>query len=206
MPAKLKVFRTPIGFHDAYVAAPSQKAALAAWGADADLFARGLAEQVTDPELAAAALADPGKVIRVPRGSASEHLAEAARTQPRRTRRPAAEDERKPSRSQDASARVRPARSRPVKLRPVKLRPVKPRPVAPRPSREDLDAAEAELDRLDQSFEEEAQALEAERARIAEKITALRRNHDKRRAGQEKRIEKVRRIFEAAMARWRQSE
>jgi hypothetical protein len=25
--AKLKVFRTPIGFHDAYVAAPSQKAA-----------------------------------------------------------------------------------------------------------------------------------------------------------------------------------
>jgi hypothetical protein len=29
--AKLKVFRTPIGFHDAYVAAPSKKAALAAW-------------------------------------------------------------------------------------------------------------------------------------------------------------------------------
>jgi hypothetical protein len=31
--AKLKVFRTPIGFHDAYVAAPSQKAALEAWEA-----------------------------------------------------------------------------------------------------------------------------------------------------------------------------
>lgn len=29
---KLKVYRTPIGFHDAYVAAPSQKAALKAWG------------------------------------------------------------------------------------------------------------------------------------------------------------------------------
>lgn len=30
----LKVFRTPIGFHDAYVAVPSQKAALEAYGAD----------------------------------------------------------------------------------------------------------------------------------------------------------------------------
>ena len=46
--AKLKVFRTPTGFHDAYVAAPSRKAALAAWGAEADLFARGTAEEVTD--------------------------------------------------------------------------------------------------------------------------------------------------------------
>ena len=43
MTRKLKVFRTPIGFHDAYVAAPSQKAALQAWGTDTDLFARGVA-------------------------------------------------------------------------------------------------------------------------------------------------------------------
>ena len=48
---KLKVFRTPIGFHDAYVAAPSQKAALEAWGADGNLFAQGIAEQVTDPDV-----------------------------------------------------------------------------------------------------------------------------------------------------------
>src|SRR6185312_8207523 len=51
MPRKLRVFRTPIGFHDAYVAAPSRKAALAAWGAEANLFARGTAEQVSDPKL-----------------------------------------------------------------------------------------------------------------------------------------------------------
>jgi len=30
MPRALKVFRTAIGFHDAYVAAPTMKAALAA--------------------------------------------------------------------------------------------------------------------------------------------------------------------------------
>ncbi len=75
MPRKLKVFRTPIGFHDAYVAAPSRKAALAAWGSDADLFARGVAEEVTDPELMADALASPGEVVRRSRGTAAEQLA-----------------------------------------------------------------------------------------------------------------------------------
>jgi hypothetical protein len=72
--ARLKVYRTPIGFHDAYVAAPSQKAALEAWGADANLFARGVAEQVTDPALTEEALARPGEVIRKLRGGLDEHL------------------------------------------------------------------------------------------------------------------------------------
>ena len=61
MPA-LKVYRTPIGFHDAYVAAPSQKAALQAWGSDANLFARGVAELVTDPALTA----EPHRYIAQP--------------------------------------------------------------------------------------------------------------------------------------------
>jgi hypothetical protein len=71
---KLKVYRTPIGFHDAYVAAPSQKAALDAWGADANLFARGVADQVTDPTLMEEPLARPGEVIRKLRGNLEEHL------------------------------------------------------------------------------------------------------------------------------------
>lgn len=73
--AKLKVYRTAIGFHDAYVAAPSQKAALKAWGSAHDLFARGVAEQVDDPALAAAPLAQPGAVIKRLRGSAAEQVA-----------------------------------------------------------------------------------------------------------------------------------
>ncbi|HEU0044338.1 hypothetical protein [Sphingomonas sp.] len=76
--AKLKVFRTPIGFHDAYVAAPSRHAALKAWGADADLFARGVAELVTDPALTAEPLARPGEVVKRSRGSVAEQLAAAA--------------------------------------------------------------------------------------------------------------------------------
>lgn len=51
MARALKVYRTPIGFHDAYVAAPSQKAALAAWGTKKNLFARGDAGIVTDAKL-----------------------------------------------------------------------------------------------------------------------------------------------------------
>jgi hypothetical protein len=75
MPRKLKVYRTAIGFHDAYVAAPSQKAALAAWGTERDLFARGVAELVTDPKLTKEPLARPGEIIRRSRGSAAEQIA-----------------------------------------------------------------------------------------------------------------------------------
>ena len=88
---KLKVYRTPIGFHDAYVAAPSQKAALLAWGSDADLFARGIAELVTDEELIAAPLASPGKVIRKLRGTTDEQL-EAAKMPDRPKVKVAVED------------------------------------------------------------------------------------------------------------------
>ena len=80
---KLKVFRTAIGFHDAYVAAPSRKAALAAWGSDADLFARGVAEEVTDPTLMAPALAKPGEVVRTSRGTAEEYFAALPKAKPR---------------------------------------------------------------------------------------------------------------------------
>ena len=75
---KLKVFRTTIGFHDAYVATPSRAAALRAWGASTDLFAMGAAGAVTDPSLTAAPLAKPGTIIKLSRGSAADHLAAEA--------------------------------------------------------------------------------------------------------------------------------
>jgi hypothetical protein len=71
---RLKVYRTPIGFHDAYVAAPSQKAALAAWGADSNLFAQKIAEEVTEPELMKEPLAKPGEIIRKLRGTSEEQV------------------------------------------------------------------------------------------------------------------------------------
>jgi len=73
--ANLKVYCTPIGFHDAYVAATSQKAALEAWGADANLFARGVADRVTDPALMEEPLSRPGEIIRRARGTPADHFA-----------------------------------------------------------------------------------------------------------------------------------
>ena len=83
MPAKLKVYRTSIGFHDAYVAASSQAAALKAWGTDKPLFARGAAEVVTDPELVAEPLASPGVVVKRLRGTAEEQVAALPPDRPR---------------------------------------------------------------------------------------------------------------------------
>jgi len=72
---KLKVFRTTIGFHDAYVAGPSRAAALRAWGASTDLFAIGAAEEVTEPTLMKKPLANPGVVVKQSRGTAADHMA-----------------------------------------------------------------------------------------------------------------------------------
>lgn len=87
MARALKVYRTPIGFHDAYVAAASKAAALRAWGTDRDLFARGAAELVTDPALTTAPLAHPGEIITRLRGSVDEQMAAAGKAVSIRQRR-----------------------------------------------------------------------------------------------------------------------
>lgn len=61
------------------MAAPSQAAALKAWGARGDLFARGEAFVVTASELTAEPLARLGEVIRRPRGDMATMLAAAAK-------------------------------------------------------------------------------------------------------------------------------
>ena len=49
MPRKLNVYRTHIGFDDLIVAAPSQKAALEAWGSSSNLFHRVSLKKWTIP-------------------------------------------------------------------------------------------------------------------------------------------------------------
>lgn len=86
MARALKVYRTAIGFHDAYVAAPTQKAALEAWGADRNLFASGRAEIVDDPKLTRVPLTQPGKVVKVLRGTTAEQFAALGKSPTRRKR------------------------------------------------------------------------------------------------------------------------
>ena len=81
MARALKVFRLPIGFHDAYVAAPSQKAAAEAWGTDVAVFSRGEAALVTDPKLTEAPLASPGTVVKRLRGTAADHIGALGRSE-----------------------------------------------------------------------------------------------------------------------------
>jgi uncharacterized small protein (DUF1192 family) len=156
MAAKLKVFRTPIGFHDAYVAATSQKKALEAWGADSNLFARGVAEQVTNAKLMKAPLAQPGTVIKLPRGSAEQHLASLAKSKALASR-----NRKKPN--------PEPAPPR---------RPAKPRP---RPSRAALDAKVAELEEQRAKLKEEIRRLRAtgekERTSLEAAIDAARQKY-----------------------------
>ena len=76
--ARLNVYVTPAGFYDAVVAAPNQKAALAAWGVHANLFADGQAGPEEDPAWRDQALASPGEVIRKPRGDPTALMAQPA--------------------------------------------------------------------------------------------------------------------------------
>ena len=66
---KLKSYVTSVGFFDLAIAAPSMKAALAAWGADSNLFHQGVANQTNDPKVIAATMAHPGIVLKRPVGS-----------------------------------------------------------------------------------------------------------------------------------------
>lgn len=162
--AKLKVYRTPIGFHDAYVAATSQKAALAAWGSARDLFARGIAEVVTDPALTAAPLAEPGTVVRRSRGSAAEQMA-ALPSAPARTPRAAPVE--------DAAA---PASKPKAKSKPEPKPEPKPKP-APRPDRSALADAEQAVAGAAARQRGEERALRAEEAALAKRRRALEREH-----------------------------
>jgi hypothetical protein len=175
VPRALKVYRTSIGFHDAYVAAPSKKAALQAWGAQNDLFAIGAAEIVTDPAQTREALAAPGKVIRRSRGGLAEQLA-----------------------AMPARPRARPAPKKAAK--PAR----KPKP-KPAPSREALDAAEAAKAAFEKLADAELAELRKREAALRREREALERRHSARMRTLEQKAERARERYEGALARWRET-
>lgn len=186
MPRQLKVYRTPIGFHDAYVAAPSQKAALAAWGSAKDLFARGAAELVTDPALTAAPLATPGVVVKLSRGTAAEQIAALPPSRPkRRGAEPVDEGEAAPARRAPAPARA-PAP-----------------PPMPKPSRQGLEKAEQALAEAETRHRQADRALAAEEAALAKRRKEQDRASAAERASLEEERDHERRSYDKAMAAWR---
>jgi hypothetical protein len=169
----LKVFRTAIGFHDAYVAAPTMKAALEAWGADRNLFASGRAERVTDAKLIRAPLADPGKVIKVLRGTEAEQFAALEKAAPHGARA------------------KRAAASEP---------PSKP---APRPSRAALDRADKALAAAEARHHKALAALSKREAELREQRRALERKHDAEIAACEEVRDRAKDAYDAALGDWR---
>lgn len=195
---KLKVYRTPIGFHDAYVAAPSQRAALKAWGADADLFARGAAEVVTDAGLTEAPLAHPGEVIRLRRGTEAEHLKALARTPPAARRREV--DARAAGTEPGAGAeRPTPGRKVPAPAQPP-ARPAKPR--RPRPSRAALDKAEAAIRDAENRFETALEDIAARKRALDQELRDVRTQHEVEMARLDAALKKERTRFTKNLEAW----
>lgn len=160
--AKLKVFRLPVGFHDAYVAAPSQKAAAAAWGADIAVFSRGEAEVVTQPDLMEEPLAHPGKVIKRLRGTAAEQIAALGPLEdgePKRKAAPPKKAKPRPSRTalEEAEQEMEAMRARHAKAR----RSLAEREAELERERKSLEAAQrAEMKRLEDRLGKVASAYE----------------------------------------------
>lgn len=171
--AKLKVYRIPVGFHDAYVAAPSQKAAAEAWGTDTSVFARKEAELVHDAALTAEPLAHPGRVIKRLRGTAAEQIAALGR------------------------AGGPTAKSQPTKARGKAAKP------KPRPSRAKLEEAEQALADAEARHEAERAELAKREAELARERRAMEKKQARERERLEARRDKAEASYNQSMRRWR---
>lgn len=176
---KLKVFRTPIGFHDAYVAAPSRKAALEAWGAGTDLFSAKIAEEVGDHsgDAASEALANPGDIIRAARSAADE--AEIT---------PSARSGRTEKKERDGP-----------RIKPGVTKKEKPKP---RPSRAAVEKAETALARLEGKQAGELAELETEEVRLANRRRALEKKQRQALEEAKAKLHEAERSYRKAMKDW----
>jgi uncharacterized small protein (DUF1192 family) len=169
----LKVFRTSIGFHDAYVATTNRKAALDAWGAGSDLFASGAAELVSDARLVKAPLAQPGVVIRVARGSTAQHLAAAGRAR-----------------------KLVPAPSK------APAPPVRQAKKVPKPSRARLDKAEAALQRGQKKYAVSVAEIDARIEALRRERDGLRAQRDQQMRKLEDRRTSEEEAYREALDEW----
>jgi hypothetical protein len=173
---RLKVYCTPVGFHDAYVAAPSQKAALEAWGAKTNLFAQGAAHLVSDGKLTKVLLERAGEVIKVLRGSDAEQLAALDRT---------------PSPGTRAKSNAKPKSG------------AKPKPRGPMPSRTKLTNAEKALAKLEESQAKEMERIADQERELKRKRRELEQRHSVAASSAREHLDQERDRYEKALRDWR---
>jgi hypothetical protein len=156
---KLKVFQAQFGFFDTVLAAPSQAAALRAWGTHRNLFATGDAKLATDEAAIAAALEHPGTLLRRAVGSDDPFALEP-------TGLPKIPDEpepAQPAKGPGSEKAVTEPKAEPVRRPPA--------------DRSRLDAAEAALRELDYRRKEEEAELRRQQEELDEKRTAAQQNY-----------------------------
>ena len=170
---KLKVFQAQLGFYESVVAAPSQAAALKAWGVRQDLFAEGQAHLAADEAAASAALAHPGEPLRRALGARGAFEIEPAGL-------PSISGQKRQGRAAKAPARTSD----------------KPKPALP--DRSALDAAEAALRALDQEHQERLDDLERRRRAIEAERVDAEEAYDRRREAAASAVKQARRAYRRA--------
>ena len=168
---RLKVYRAQMGFAEAIVAAPSQKAALQAWGARQNLFAEGLATVAEDAEEVGAATAKPGVVLQRPVGSKSGFSEElVGRPEP------------PPGKPAAAGSKTPPKAAKPP----------------PERDRSALTAAEKALASLEEEATTRLDDLARRREQLDAEELRLRRELDARRGAARRKLEQARCAYESA--------
>jgi hypothetical protein len=171
---KLKVFQAHFGFYDTIVAAPSQAAALLAWGVHRNVFADGHARLTTDEAAVAAATAHPEIVLKRPVGSDGPFEVEPTLL-PRLPDVPSKKATRKAAKP--AAKKATRNAAEPV---------AKKAPPRPPPDRSFLSKAEAALRAVDERRRAEETAFRARQAALdAEKVAAQAGHVEARRAATE---------------------
>ncbi|MCA1360447.1 cell envelope biogenesis protein TolA [Bradyrhizobium sp. IC3069] len=203
MAKKLKTYQTSLGFYDQAIAAPSMKAALAAWGASSNLFHQGVARETDDPDVVAATMAKPGVVLRRPVGSNGPFTESAelptdlgpgeakpkrkskskAESKPTSNKRPARTARNASREIDDAAARKAAAAFEKEERRREAARAKEEAARAKERARRDkaVAAAEAALDKARREHEAKAGAIEAERAALEARAEAEQERWDKQR-------------------------
>jgi len=184
MAPRLKVFVTSDGLTDYVVATTSKAKALAAWGVRQDIFKEGVARETDDPELVAAAVAQPGEVLRRPAAGRAE-LA-SLKSAPRKTAK---------SRSEPA----RPERAKAARPKPPPLEKFKPPPKPKGPSKAALKTVadlERRLGEANARYEKAKFALARERAELERRDKALDADHAAQREKLQAALSAARRALE----------
>ena len=196
MARQMKTFEAHLGFYDTVVAAPSQAAALKAWGSRQDLFREGFAKVSQDPAAIAAATAKPGVVLRRPAGSKAAFSENPGLPQIPKIAKP-------PKPTPKPAAKAPPAPPKPPKRAPPKLRIVKEEPPPPpKPvSRRGIEAAEQAIAKVKADEARALAELEKRKLALSAEERRIRNAVREKREKAEKKLGDARRAYAEALNR-----